>query len=157
MVDTIAHALWSVIIFRNFDFGIGLWLAIFLGIMPDLFSWTIYAIYSLFKGERFGVPNLKKIPKWAFTLYGITHSVFVVLLVFILIYLGFGTIPIFLWAWPLHVLIDIPTHSRKFLPTPFLWPLFDWKFPGISWGTPWIMILNWLLILFFLAKIVFGF
>ncbi len=55
-----------------------------------------------------------------------------------------------LGGWFLHILIDIPTHSYKFFPTPFLWPVSDLKIDGISWGTQWFMILNYgsLLILY---------
>ena len=34
-----------------------------------------------------------------------------------------------------------------FLPTPFLWPISDWKFPGISWAEPWFMVVNYTLML----------
>ena len=112
--------------------------------MPDLLSWTIYLFHNLFtKGFRFGPPNLAQIPHWVFVLYGITHSLFVFGATIGIVYLVLGSIPAFLWAWLIHILIDIPTHSREFLPTPFLWPVSDWYFPGISWGTPWIMALNW--------------
>lgn len=153
MVDTIAHALWSFIIFRTLLPANYIWLAIFFGTMPDLFSWTIYAIYKIFKDHKFGKPNLREIPKWAFTLYNVTHSVFVAAFLFSLIDLIFGYIPFYLWAWPLHILIDIPTHSRKFLPTPFLWPVSKWKFPGVSWAELWLFWLNWILIIVFLLLI----
>ena len=132
-MDTFAHALWSFLLFHKTD---QVWWAVFFGTMPDL---------SL-------------VPDWVFTLYGITHSVFIMAGVFLLSFLFTGGIPIALWAWPLHVLIDIPTHRRDFLPTPFLWPVSTWKFPGISWGQPAFMIANWSLIiiwflLFFTGKI----
>lgn len=152
MVDTFSHGLWTYIIFNSFLSGKFLWLAIFFGMAPDLFSWTIYALYKLIKDRKFGRPNLNKIPQWVFTLYGLTHSIFSILLVFIIVYLINGNVPIFLLAWPIHVLIDIPTHSGKFLPTPFLWPIFEWKFPGISWGEPWLFALDWILIIIFIVK-----
>jgi hypothetical protein len=52
-----------------------------------------------------------------------------------------------LLAWPLHILVDMPTHSSEFFPTPFLWPLSDFTINGISWGTPWIFIPNVVLII----------
>ncbi|MEK7673653.1 MAG: hypothetical protein AAB371_00450, partial [Patescibacteria group bacterium] len=45
-------------------------------------------------------------------------------------------------AWPLHILIDIPTHSVNFYPTHFLWPMSDFFVNGISWATPIIFIPN---------------
>lgn len=139
-MDTFAHAAWSYIIFHNTQFPI---LAIFFGIMPDLFSWTIVMLYSLAKGRKFGKPDINKIPNWAFPLYGITHSIFVFGTTVVLVYIFTKTIPAYLWAWLIHILIDIPTHSRKFLPTPFLWPVSKWTFPGFSWGQKWFMITNW--------------
>jgi hypothetical protein len=155
MVDTFAHALWSWIIFRNYLFtNKEVWLAVFFGVAPDLFSWTIYLFYNLItNGFKIGKPALEAIPNWIFTLYGITHSLFVFAFVALACFIALKHVPIYLWAWLIHILIDIPTHSRDFLPTPFLWPLSSWHFPGISWGTPVIMIINWAGILFFLGKI----
>ena len=143
-MDTFAHAIWRFIIFYATG---NIWLAIFFGIMPDLFSWTIYLFYAIATGKmkkEFRRPDLDALPNWIHVLYGLTHSVFVIALVFVLVFLFTRQIPIYLWAWPLHVLIDIPTHSRKMLPTPFLWPVFDWKFPGFSWGQTWFMALNYI-------------
>ncbi|MBL7056300.1 hypothetical protein ISS07_05275 [Candidatus Woesearchaeota archaeon] len=151
-MDTLAHALWSLIIFHNYKL---VWLAVLFGVLPDLLSWTIYLIYKTAKGEKFGPPVLGKIPRWAFTLYGITHSVFVMGFVFIAVYVAYGFLPLFLLSWTIHILIDIPTHSRKFLPTPFLWPVSEWKFPGFNWGQKWFMITNYGLITLFILSIIF--
>jgi len=78
MVDTFAHGLWSWIIFRNIKPTSDVWLAVFFGVMPDLFSWAVYMFYRFFTtGFKFGAPVLGEIPKWPFVLYGITHSIFV--------------------------------------------------------------------------------
>ena len=150
-MDTFAHAFWSYIIFSRSEF---VWLAVLFGVLPDIFSWTIYMFYSK-KGFNWKKPNLKLIPKWVFTLYGITHSAFIIGLVFSFVFIIFQHIPIFLFAWPLHVLIDIPTHKKDFLPTPFLWPFSKYAFPGISWDTKKFMITNYSLIIFFLIYINF--
>lgn len=140
-MDIFAHGLWSYIFFWKTKKP---WKAIFWGEFPDLISWFIYFIYNiLLFGFAFGKPNLNSIPSGVFTLYGIGHSLIIIAVVFGLIYLFFRKIPIYMWAWPIHVLIDIPTHARDFLPTPFLWPVSNWHFPGISWGTPWFMIVNY--------------
>jgi hypothetical protein len=47
-----------------------------------------------------------------------------------------------LFAWPLHILIDIPTHTSAFFPTPFLWPLSDYRISGVSWTTRWFFLTN---------------
>ena len=36
-------------------------------------------------------------------------------------------------AWALHILIDIPTHSRRRWGPQFLWPLSDFVVDGVSW------------------------
>jgi membrane-bound metal-dependent hydrolase YbcI (DUF457 family) len=43
------------------------------------------------------------------------------------------------WLWlgapyAMHILMDIPTHER-YRTQPF-YPLWDWQFPGLSWGDP---------------------
>lgn len=50
-------------------------------------------------------------------------------------------------AWFLHILMDIPTHTYRFYPTPFLWPVSDVKLNGFSWATPWFMIVNYSIII----------
>lgn len=146
-MDTLAHLLWTFIIFHNTEY---LFLALFFGIMPDLFSWTVYLIYAIFKPnfrEKLKNPeHLDYAPKWVFTLYGLTHSIFVFVIVFFVLLIYTQEIPIYLLPWIVHILMDIPTHSRDFLPTPFLWPLSSYRFPGFSWGVKWFMILNYALI-----------
>jgi hypothetical protein len=57
-------------------------------------------------------------------------------------------------GWILHILIDIPTHTRGLYPTPFLWPLSDFTVDGISWGRPWFLAINYssLLMVFLLLR-----
>ena len=143
-MDFFAHAAWSYIVFHRIKKP---FLAIFFGLLPDLASWFIFLIYNLISGISFGRPDLATIPPWVHTLYGISHSLIVVAVIFLIILLLFRKIPFYLLAWPLHILCDIPTHSRDFLPTPFLWPISAWKFPGFSWSEPWFMITNWSIIL----------
>ena len=141
-MDIVAHLLWTYIVF----YGI-LRYSVMVGILPDVFSWGIYLAYALFTQVGFGRPDLAALPGWVFTLYGITHSLLIFSGVFIIVWLIVKKLPIYLLPWLLHIIIDIPSHSKSFLPTPFLWPLSDWKFPGISWGNPWFMGINYTLII----------
>ena len=59
-----------------------------------------------------------------------------------------------MYAWPIVIVMDILTHTREFLPTPFLYPISNWPFPGISWGNRWFMLVNWGLIIMILSYIV---
>src|SRR3989344_3042476 len=144
-MDTLAHALWSYIIFHNYEL---VWWAVLFGTLPDLLSWTVWMLWPKKGGFSWKKkPDLNLIPRWVFTLYGITHSIFVMAAVFLAVFLVHGSIPLFLLSWTIHVLIDIPMHTRDFLPTPFLCPISDYKFPGFSWANKWFMALNWSVII----------
>jgi len=142
-MDYLAHGLWSYIFFHKSKLP---WKAIFFGMLPDTLSWLIYFFYLLSINQVFGRPNQTLIPWWVDALYKATHSLIlfaVLLLVLLFIFKSWKKIPLFTYAYPLHIIMDIPTHSRAFLPTPFLWPLSDWKFPGISWGSLGFMMVNY--------------
>ncbi len=139
-MDIFAHFWWSYILFYRHKL---LRYALIFGVAPDLLSWGIYTIYRLIKGIPFGRPILSIIPDWVFTLYGITHSLFVFAFVFFIIWIIFKKLPIYLFPWLAHILMDIPTHTREFLGTPFLWPISDYTFPGISWASMAFMMANY--------------
>ena|SRR3989338_3066571 len=142
-MDYLAHGLWSYLFFHTIKKP---WKAVFFGILPDTLSWLIYFFYLVFTNQLFGRPDPAQVPFWVDGLYKATHSLvlFVVILLVVFFYFKrWEKVPKFIYAYPIHIFLDIPTHSRSFLPTPFLWPLSDWKFPGISWGEPWFMLLNY--------------
>lgn len=152
-MDYLAHGLWSYIVFHKTKRP---WKAIFFGVLPDTLSWLFYFFYVVFTGTLFSRPDPTHLPWWVDALYKATHNLIlfgVILFILLLLFKSWRKIPAFVYAYPLHIFIDIPTHSRTFLPTPFLWPLSDWKFPGISWGTPWFMVVNYVFIAGFLGYI----
>jgi len=122
--------------------------ALLVSILPDVLSWGFWIPYAAITGVQSIThrPDLRLVPDWIFTLYGITHSVVLAAIAFTAIYLFFKKIPIYLWAWPINIIIDIPLHTRDYLPTPFLWPISDWKFPGISWSNIYFTATNYLLL-----------
>ncbi|MDP3765951.1 MAG: hypothetical protein Q8R04_05550 [Nanoarchaeota archaeon] len=140
-MDIFAHGLWSYAVFHKKKY---VWLATLFGLLPDFLSFGIIFVINLLNGNfHRGPPSINSLPEWLFAAYNMTHSFVIFLIVFILIY---AFTKKWLWAltaWGLHVLIDIPTHSFRFFPTPFLWPISDYKFNGISWGTPWFMLVNY--------------
>lgn len=142
-MDTFAHVFWTWIIFFRYK---AIKLALLFGFLPDIMSWGIYLFYRVVKGIPFGPPNLAFIPDWVFVLYGFTHSIFVFMAVFALLWWITKKIPIYVLPWIIHLMIDIPTHTREYLGTPFLWPVSDWLFPGISWGTTTFILTNYVLI-----------
>ncbi len=144
-MDYLAHGLWSYIIFNKVK---KIWYAIFFGLLPDNLSWAVYLFYNLFtKGFNFGPPVVDNIPNWVFILYNISHSLIVASFFIIIFSFIFKKIVIYVLAWPLAILMDIMSHTRDFLPTPFLWPLSEWKFNGVSWANPTFMIINYILII----------
>ncbi|MEK7507610.1 MAG: hypothetical protein AAB602_00815, partial [Patescibacteria group bacterium] len=83
----------------------------------------------------------------ASSLYNISHSAIVFGIVFLTVWAIRKKIMWELGGWLIHILIDIPTHSYAFFPTPALWPLSEWKFMhGISWNTGWFMAVNYSLL-----------
>lgn len=145
-MDIISHGLWGSLGFgrrSRKSFG----LAFFFGISPDLFSFGIFTAsiwLGLVSGPDWsnGPPDPLLIPQYVHSFYNVTHSLIIFSVVFGLVWL-IRKKPLYeLAAWGLHILVDIPTHSDKFFPTPFLWPFSDLYMNGISWSHPVIFIPN---------------
>lgn len=165
-MDIFAHGLWTGAVARTANIKIeksgreklNVWWAAFWGIFPDLFAFTVPFIWIVF-GVLSGSFHLSQFSQqasvepphadglWFFrlaaTLYQLSHSIFVFTGVFFLIWLILKKIEWEIMGWLFHIIIDIPTHSYKFFPTPFLWPISGYKFNGISWGILWFMVLNY--------------
>ena len=115
------------------------------GLFPDLASLGIHFATDLFTGN--GV-RWHGIPDFVFLLYNVTHS---------LLGIGLGYALLVAWkralwlpalAWPLHVLVDVPTHGAGVFMTPLFWPFSDLRFQGWSWWiSPWIFYGGWLTLL----------
>lgn len=149
-MDIISHGLWGSIAFgrkSKKDF----WWAFFFGIMPDLFSFGILWI-AIWLGINqpidwsAGLPPMSAIPKYVHHLYDVTHSLIIFGAAFAIIYLLIRRPFWPMTAWGLHITFDIFTHSREFFPTPFLWPLSDFKISIANWSEPYIFIPNILLL-----------
>ncbi len=161
-MDIFAHALWTGALIKGLSLQlkrkITIWKAVLWGVMPDilsfglLFAWLFYGLFT--GGMTFGdfPPPEAMEPAKTDTLpifqlvsfmYSFTHSIFVFAAFFMVFYFMFRKPILSMLGWLVHILIDIPTHSYKFYPTPFLWPISEWKFDGISWGQPWFMALNY--------------
>ncbi len=161
-MDIFAHGFWSYGIYKYIkikkDKKINPIFAAFWGIFPDFFAfsipfgWLIWNVifgninFFQIKPEDQNFPVIFELPK---KLYPLSHSLIVFLGVFLLIKLIKKKYNFEILAWALHILIDIPTHSRQFYPTPFLWPISNFVFDGISWGNKWFMIINYSLLLIF--------
>lgn len=175
-MDIFSHGLWAAAAARganlklsrkNFSPG---WAA-FWGVFPDLFAFTP-AFLQLFWGIATGSIEPGSFPRpedveppdsvhypifhLSHFLYHGSHSLVVFAAVFLLVQLAFRFLgsrrvsPGFvfgMFGWLLHILLDVPTHTARFYPTPVLWPISSWQFSGISWGTPGFMAANITLLL----------
>ncbi|HKJ71747.1 MAG TPA: hypothetical protein VKA55_08365 [Gammaproteobacteria bacterium] len=139
-MDTLSHTLWGG---GLFGFRGRPRTALLFGALPDLAAFGPWLAYRLLSGRlEPGKPDLADIPAWVFHAYDVSHSLLVAGLATGLALrlrpaLGFAML-----AWPFHVLVDIPTHTRAFFPTPFLWPVSDVTVPGVSWATAWVWLPN---------------
>ncbi len=165
-MDVFAHGLWTWLTskFANLKLRIKLntKLTVFFGVLPDIASFAplfIWMFFNMVLGS-FSFANIPHpvdmepaaqdtlfIFKLTSLLYSITHSLIIFIIIFLAIFLIKQKPFLPLLGWLFHIIIDIPTHSYKFYPTPFLWPLSSWKFNGFSWGNKWFMIANYSLIL----------
>lgn len=146
-MDTLSHGLWGGIAFgrkRRLDF----WIAFLFGVLPDILSFGVFISGSwlgIFDHPDFSSgkhPDPSEIPAFVHISYDITHSLVIFLLVLAAVLLIRKKIYWPMFAWPLHILYDIPTHSSEFFPTPFLWPVSDFHVNGIAWSNPVIFIPN---------------
>ena len=150
-MDVLSHALWSCLIYHKADTADQL-LAVGLGVAPDLLAFAPMTIKNLVTGRMRGWMKADKtdsrnvtkwIPRWVYRVYDITHSIPVWLACFALWWWLAGKVPWPAFAWLIHIIVDIPTHTKKFFPTPFLWPISSFTVDGFSWAERWFMRLNY--------------
>lgn len=142
-MDIFAHGLWAYAIYHRSKHK---WLATFFGMMPDLIAFGFFFIsYWITNGFNFSKPGFSgNIPEYVFVGYNFTHSIIIFLIIIGIVYYVTRKIPWYIGGWLLHILIDIPTHKvAGYFPTPFLWPLSNFKVGGISWHDPKFMIINY--------------
>ena len=145
-MDILSHGLWGGVAFgrknrRNF------FVASFFGLAPDLFSFGIFMMASLFGISdspewSAGPPDPKLIPQYVYQLYNVTHSLLVFAVVFVIASIWTRKLYWIMGGWGIHIMFDIFTHSEQFFPTPFLYPASSYYFNGHNWGTPEIFIPN---------------
>ncbi len=143
-MDIISHGLYGGAAFGrknkrdyiiSFLFGMG----------PDLMSFGVYFVLAILGLQpwpgKFEPPNYPAIPEYVHKLYNASHSLVIYAIFFgIIWFLGYKSFAKLTLAWPLHILVDIPTHSTNFFPTPFLWPISNLHVNGIPWSEPAIFI-----------------
>lgn len=167
-MDVVAHGLWAgaaskaankKLLEPKGKKPLNVWRAAWWGVFPDMFAFAIPWIWlgvDLARGaiawsdipgpENAEPPPADTYPVFglATSLYSISHSVVVFAVVFLFTLAARKRPPWEMGGWLFHILIDIPTHSYQFFPTPVFWPISGWKFShGISWHQPWFMVMNY--------------
>ncbi len=177
-MDILAHTLWTnagaraanaVAEKKGKKFHMSAGWAAWWGVFPDFFAFTIPFVvrfyHIFFDGKvfssAFAQPEMTNgIPQGfelAHTLYNYSHSLVIWFVVFVVVWIIFKRPRYELLGWALHILIDIPSHTLAFFPTPFLFPLSHYYFPyGISWSNQWYMLINYGLLLVVWSKIAFS-
>jgi len=145
-MDIISHGLWGGLLFHDKSRKY-FWLAFFIGMGPDLLSFGLHFLAMLFGITpmpvwQWGPPEAFSVPQYVHSLYNITHSLIIYLIIFLLVWAIMKWLIWLLLPWGLHIVIDIFTHSTDFSPTLFLWPVSSFRFNGISWAHPIIFIPN---------------
>ena len=150
-MDFVSHALWGGVAFGRKNRRAFL-LAAGISLLPDILTEGLfYVLYLLnlggMPGWEHGHPNISDYPLFAQTLYNVTHSLLVFVIVFGLLWIVARRPVWIVGAWGLHILIDIPTHAMALFPTPFLWPISNFKVDGINWDSPMIWAIDIILLI----------
>ena len=150
-MDFVSHGLWGGISFGRKDKKLFM-LATGISILPDILTEGLFFVLYLLNiggmpGWEHGHPNINDYPMFAQNLYNITHSLFIFVMVFGLFWIVSRRPLWILAAWGLHILIDVPTHSLALFPTPFLWPISDFKVDGIGWDNTIILAIDIILLI----------
>lgn len=106
------------------------------GLAADAPFYLTYPLWLIGRGEMGAAlkeNEWPEAPRWMYTLHHVFHSLPVLLIIIVLVRLARKRWPGEALAWGLHILVDIPTHSRDQWAPQFLWPLSDVTVDGISW------------------------
>lgn len=143
-MDIISHGLWGGGLFGTNKKLF--WISFAFGIMPDFLAFSFpfaVRILSALSGNGIGFDyGRPAFPDYVHSVYNVTHSLVVFTLVFLAVWAIRKKVYVPMLAWGFHIFLDIFTHSKAFFPTPFPWPLSEYRFDGISWGTPVIFLTN---------------
>ena len=96
-------------------------------------------------GTAFRNNDWPQAPEWMVRLHHLFHSLPVLLLLAVAGRLATGRWSPAAVAWGLHILIDIPTHSRRSWAPQFLWPFSSVTIGGLSWVEGVIPVIGWFL------------
>ena len=169
-MEILAHGLWGGLAAKATNLKkttkkkISLRWFIFWNIIPDIFTFSLIFFWFV-NNVLLGYGSFENLPHYQITepmpegiylvaqmtnwLYNFSHSLVIFVIILALVFSFRKKIPWALTGWLLHILIDIPTHSYNNFPTPFLWPLSQWKVDGWAWSNWDFQVFNYLLLAFF--------
>ena len=155
-MDTFSHALYGKGLFGYRKYR---WTSFLFGALPDLSSFGVYFLvlfFSNFQKLQYGRPSIEEIPIWVIELYNISHSLITAFVFIAIVYFVKKDLSWPMLAWPVHIIIDLFTHSIEFFPTPIFWPLSNYRFDGIPWSNIYVFTTNIILIflIFFYRRII---
>ncbi|MBZ5584635.1 MAG: hypothetical protein LAQ30_20965 [Acidobacteriia bacterium] len=150
-MDILAHALWTTAAGaaarRKLHTPVHRGWAVFWGVFPDLFAFTIPAAVRIWWRLSGVTSSLLPQPggprfQYVWQLYNASHSAILFGVVFGLVYL-LARRPVWpLLGWGLHIFLDSFTHAGLFA-THFLWPASSFAFDGIPWENRWCLAANY--------------
>ena len=163
-MDVVSHWFWGVLATRK---HVNWKVAGPMSVLPDLLAFVPSFVYSIANGlERPTVDDTtvtSDFPAIAWEMYQYTHSAVVVtvgvLVTWWLFTLFRGSrfeaqfaeqhrskplmMAFLLWVpWYLNILLDIPSHTLQFFPTPVFYPISDFRVDGTRWSTPSVLFTN---------------
>ncbi|MCB8985833.1 MAG: hypothetical protein H6659_18540 [Ardenticatenaceae bacterium] len=107
------------------------------GVLPDAPFYLTYPGWVIVQGKLEAALKTQEWPEppaWMEWGHHVFHSLPLVTLAAWLVYRRNGRLPRRVFgAWALHIVIDIPTHSRRHWAPRFLWPFSRLTVDGISW------------------------
>mgnify|MGYP006231862779 CR=1 FL=1 len=157
-MDVVSHWFWGVLATRK---HVNWKVAGPMAVLPDLLAFVPSLIYSIANGlERPTVDDTtvtSDFPAIAWEMYQYTHSAVMVTVAVLLSWFLFARfkgsrfesqfaeqhrskplmMAFLLWVpWYLNILLDIPSHTLQFFPTPVFHPISDFRVDGTRWSTP---------------------
>ena len=163
-MDVISHWFWGVLATRK---HVNWKIAGTMAVLPDLLAFLPSFMYSLAYGiDRPSVDDTtvtSDFPAITWEVYQYTHSAVVVTCAVLMTWWFFSRfqfarlksnfaehhrskplmMAFLLWVpWYLNILLDIPSHTLQFFPTPIFYPISDFGVDGTRWSTPIVLFTN---------------
>src|SRR3989338_10616571 len=140
-MDVLAHGLWTYAAFSKRKDAVK---GVLFGIMPDIMPFGSFLLMSMLTNNISNWnAHIGRVPQWVIYSYNLTHSLFIFIFSFILLRLIIKKWYVPMAGWAFHIALDIPTHTGESIATPFLWPVSEYRFNGISWSEPVFMMVNY--------------